>query len=61
MLPSHHLSLDWATLLILQTDVSSEIGIGRTGGFCFDFKNAGFIFVYVSVRQLIVFTLAFDL
>ena len=61
MLPSHHLTLYWATLLILQTEVSSEIGMGRTGEYCFDFKNAGFIFVYVSVRQLVVLILAFDL
>ena len=34
------------------------IGVCRIGGFGFDFKNAGFTFVYVSRRQLI---LAFDL
>jgi hypothetical protein len=36
------------------------IGVCRIGGFGFDFKNAGFTFVYVSGRQLIVLTLAFD-
>jgi hypothetical protein len=31
------------------------IGVCRIGGFGFDFKNAGFTFVYVSGRQLIAF------
>ena len=38
-----------------------EIGVNRIGKFGFDFKNAGFIFVYVSGRQLIALTLTFDL
>jgi hypothetical protein len=29
------------------------------GGFGFDFKNAGFTFVYVSGRQLIAFDFGF--
>jgi hypothetical protein len=33
------------------------IGVCRIGGFGFDFKNAGFTFVYVLGRQLIVFDL----
>ena len=28
------------------------IGVCRIGGFDFDYKNDGFIFVYVSGRQL---------
>jgi hypothetical protein len=31
----------------------------RIGGFGFDFKNAGFTFVYVSERQLIAFDFGF--
>jgi hypothetical protein len=38
------------------------IGVCRIGGFGFDFKNAGFTFVYVSGRQLIAFDFGlFDL
>ena len=33
------------------------IGVCRIGGFGFDFKNAGFTFVYDLGRQLIVFDL----
>jgi hypothetical protein len=35
------------------------IGVCRIGGFDFDFKNAGFTFVYASGRQLIAFDFGF--
>ena len=35
------------------------IGVCRIGGIGFDFKNAGFTFVYVSGSQLIAFVFGF--
>ena len=59
MIPYHHLTLHWSNLQTeathTHTEFSSEIGVGRIGGFGFDFKNTEFIFVYVSGRQLIAF------
>ena len=64
LIPSHHLTRHWTNLqtaksFILKTEVSSEMCIGRIGRIGFDFKNTGFIFLYVSERHLIAFDVGF--